>query len=101
MNDLLPDPFDILQMAEEEPTRVNLGDYSAAIETLKEKNLTYREIAKWLTARGVEVTHMQVYRFYKKREAIREQLAEAYADNNQTLIEELEAELNEDTPDPE
>lgn len=38
-----------------------LSDYSATIYRLKQVGWSYRKIADWLTEKGIECTHNQVY----------------------------------------
>ena len=60
-----PVPPDIArQMAEEEVDRDLLRQYVDTIHVLREKGFSYREIAEWLSDRGVDVDHNEVYRTY-------------------------------------
>lgn len=62
-------PVDFLLLdAEKEPTRVALPSYIQVIEVLREKKgFSFREIAEWLSKRGVEADHNSVYRLYTKK----------------------------------
>jgi len=63
-HDAMPPPELLLQEAEQEPNYRGLSQYAAVIGTLREKGFSYRDIADWLSERGVEVTHSAVYRVY-------------------------------------
>ncbi len=59
----LPDAF--LEEAKQEPKRKLLSDHIETINLLRhEKRFTFREIAEWLTARGIQTDHSAVYRAY-------------------------------------
>jgi transposase len=60
-----PDPDALLQEAESENPRRILGQYNTTITVLKEsKKFTFREIAEWLSERGIPCDHNSVYREY-------------------------------------
>jgi hypothetical protein len=60
-----PPPEAFLEEAKKEPKRILLMDYISTINTLRnEKKFTFRAIAEWLVARGVETDHSAVYRTY-------------------------------------
>lgn len=63
-----PFPPDILlDLAQQEPNRRVLLNYSDVIKTLRdEKNFTFREIAEWLKDYNVETDHNAVYREYTR-----------------------------------
>ena len=64
-NEPFPDPRDILDQAIHLVPERTLADYSEAVAVLKnDKNLTFREIAKWLQERGIPCDHNGVYRVY-------------------------------------
>ena len=60
----MPLPDELLREAEEEPNYRDLSQYASVIGTLREKGFSYRDIADWLSQRGVEVDHNAVYRVY-------------------------------------
>jgi hypothetical protein len=60
----MPPPDALLREAEEEPNYRNLASYCPVIDKLRSKGFSYREIAEWLTERGVEADHNAVYRVY-------------------------------------
>lgn len=62
----MPHPSVLLHEAEQEPNYRDVEEYTEVIRTLREKGFSYREVAEWLTARGVEVDHNAVYRVYTK-----------------------------------
>ena len=55
-----------LREAEEEPNYRDLSEYCPVIATLRGKGFSYREIAEWLSERGVELDHNAVYRLYTR-----------------------------------
>lgn len=57
---------DARNLAVEEP----LESYEEVISTLREKGLSWREIADFLNQRGVNTDHTKVFRFVKSRAAI-------------------------------
>ena len=58
-------PIDaLLHEAEQEPDRGALDDCLDVIRTLRGKDFSFREIASWLSARGIEANHNAVYRVY-------------------------------------
>jgi len=61
---LRPFPHDLLEEAEQEPDRQDLGDYVQVMVKLRQKGFTFREIAEWLRERGVDADHNAVYRVY-------------------------------------
>lgn len=50
--------------AEQELNSWDLSQYSEVIGTLRRKRFSYREIAEWLSERGIPVDHNAVYRVY-------------------------------------
>jgi len=59
----MPNAF--LEEARNEPKRKLLIDHIETINLLRnEKRFTFRAIAEWLTARGIETDHSSVYRAY-------------------------------------
>jgi transposase-like protein len=60
----MPWPEELQRQAEEEPNYRDLSQYASVIGTLREKGFSYRDIADWLSQRGVEVDHNAVYRVY-------------------------------------
>jgi hypothetical protein len=61
---IMPDPAALFRQAEQEPDIQTLSAYVDSIQILREKGFSYREIAEWLSERGVEVDHNAVYRVY-------------------------------------
>lgn len=53
------------QEAEEELDRNFLKQYIETMHVLREKGFSYREIAEWLTERGILIDHNAVYRAYR------------------------------------
>jgi hypothetical protein len=62
----MPPPEALLREAEEEPNYRDLSEYCPVIATLRGKGFSYREIAEWLSERGVELDHNAVYRLYTR-----------------------------------
>jgi hypothetical protein len=62
----LPSPDVLLQEAEREPNFFDLDAYFSVIEVLRSKDFSYRDIAKWLSERGVDTDHNEVYRIYTR-----------------------------------
>ena len=90
-----PTPEGLLVEAEHEIDKKVLDGYGPVIKTLRDqKNFSYREIAEWLTERGIPSDHNSVYRAYMKslsREARANELAR----------EEFEADRPEEDDDEE
>jgi hypothetical protein len=61
-----PPPEVIFLEAEAEPDFRSLAQYKDSIRVLRNKRLSYREIAEWLSERGVSADHNSVYRVYTK-----------------------------------
>ena len=60
----MPPPDLLLRAAEQEPDFQTLSAYVDSVRTLRDKGFSYREIADWLSERGVEADHNAVYRVY-------------------------------------
>src|SRR6266513_941782 len=60
----MPPPEVLFRQAEQEPDLQTLSAYVDSIQTLRDKGFSYREIAHWLSERGVDVDHNAVYRVY-------------------------------------
>ena len=60
----MPPPELLFREAEQEPDFRTLSAYVDSIQMLREKGFSYREIAHWLSERGVDVDHNAVYRVY-------------------------------------
>jgi hypothetical protein len=56
------DPAKLLAEARQEPVKPKLADFAEAMEELRTKGFTFRQIAEWLRLRGIEVDHNGVYR---------------------------------------
>lgn len=61
-------PESVLNEALNAPQRGDLALYVDAIKALREKKWSWREIAEFLTGRGVETDHTKVLRFMQKIE---------------------------------
>ncbi len=60
-----PEPDAFLEEAKKEKKRKLLADHINTINVLRqEKRFTFREIADWLTSRGISTDHSGVYRAY-------------------------------------
>jgi len=60
----LPPPEFLFREAEQEPDLLTLSAYVDSIGMLRRKGFSYRDIAHWLSERGVDVDHNAVYRVY-------------------------------------
>jgi len=60
----IPSPAELFQEAEDEPSFQDLKAYVSTMRTLRKKGFSYREIADWLTKRGITADHNAVYRVY-------------------------------------
>lgn len=61
-----PPPEALFLEAESEPDHRTLAQYTDSIRLLRDKSFSYREIANWLSERGVAANHNGVYRVYTK-----------------------------------
>jgi hypothetical protein len=62
-----PTPERLLAEAEQEIDKKALDGYGSVIRTLRDKKrFSYREIAEWLSERGVTSDHNAVYRAYMR-----------------------------------
>lgn len=59
-------PQGMLEEANDEVNQRELAEYSESISVLRHKGLSYREIAEFLTKRGVYADHNAVYRVYTR-----------------------------------
>ena len=62
----MPPPEVLFQQAEQEPDFRALSAYVDSIRMLRDKGFSYRDIAEWLSERGIEADHNAVYRVYTK-----------------------------------
>ena len=76
-----PDPERLLAEAEALPDKVRLSEYGDTISVLRDKDYSWREIAEWLTERGVSVHYKQLERHHKKRETLGPEAVEDEEDN--------------------
>lgn len=61
------DPEEILKAARATPEKQNLEAYREAVEVLREKGFTWRDIADFLTERGVSTDHTRIYRLFGQK----------------------------------
>jgi len=87
----MPPPDALLREAEEEPNYRDLSEYRPVIATLRGKGFSYREIAEWLSERGVELDHNAVYRLYTRNMSDHEAKME---DHEADLEAQLEGQRN-------
>lgn len=59
-------PADLLAKAKAAPLRTRLEDHVDAINALRDKQYTWREIAAFLNEHGVETDHSKVFRFMQR-----------------------------------
>ena len=87
----MPPPDALLREAEEEPNYRDLSEYCPVIATLRGKGFSYREIAEWLSERGVDLDHNAVYRLYTRSLSD----VEAHLEDQEAELEaQLEAQRN-------
>jgi len=58
--------MNILDDAMKQPKKDTLLEHKAAIEVLREKGYTWREIAQFLTERGIETDHTKIYKLIQR-----------------------------------
>src|SRR6266480_3162001 len=58
----MPPPELLFREAEQEPDFRTLSAYVDSVRTLRDKGFSYRDIADWLSERGVHADHNAVYR---------------------------------------
>ena len=56
----------VLAAAKAAPQKIQLEEFRDAVETLREKGYTWREIADFLNEQGVQTDHTRVYRTFEK-----------------------------------
>jgi len=87
----LPDPEVVARAAAEAVAPRVLEDYSDAIETLRDKKFTFREIAEWLRKNfGILADHNSVWRAYTKHMDDYDAHLEAEADKELEIEEAIE-----------
>ncbi|MBT7412236.1 MAG: hypothetical protein HN828_04165 [Candidatus Thioglobus sp.] len=59
--------MNILEEANKQPKKESLLEYIEAIEVLRSKGYTWREVAKFLNDRGVETDHTKIYKMMQRR----------------------------------
>lgn len=67
MSDMIPSVNELLEQVAEEPNFFDLAEYWPVIEQLRNKGFSYREVAKWLSGRGIEVSYGAIYRLCTRR----------------------------------
>jgi hypothetical protein len=60
----MPPPDFLFREAEQEPDFRTLSAYVDSIRVLRGKGFSYRDIAHWLSERGIDADHNAVYRVY-------------------------------------
>ncbi len=60
----MPPPEALFHEAEQEPDFRTLSAYVDSIRMLRSKGFSYRDIADWLSERGIDADHNAVYRVY-------------------------------------
>jgi len=71
----MPTVTDILKAAQSATAKDSLDAHLPTIETLRDKGYTWREIAAFLTERGVPTDHSKVFRLATKRERLENEAA--------------------------
>ncbi|HEX3716568.1 MAG TPA: hypothetical protein VH595_01260 [Verrucomicrobiae bacterium] len=88
-SNLRPFSDDLLEEAEQEPNHLDLDEYWQVIAKLREKGLTFREVAEWLAERNVHADHNAIYRVYTKHLSPDQAEAEERQLNGERLIKEI------------
>ncbi len=65
------DHDELLAAAKAAPAKVRLEEYREVVQELRGKGFTWREVADFLTERGVPTDHSWVYRTFGKRQKTR------------------------------
>ena len=65
------DHDELLAAAKAVPAKVRLEEYREVVQELRRKGFTWREVADFLTERGVPTDHSWVYRTFGKRKKTR------------------------------
>jgi len=63
-NENLPNPDELLRDALRAPKFPLLAPYTKTVVALRERQMSWRNIADWLTARKVDVSHTTLRDFY-------------------------------------
>lgn len=71
----MPTATDILEAAQNAPSKDSLEEHLPTIETLRGKGYTWREIAAFLTEHGVPTDHSKVFRLVTKHERLESEMA--------------------------
>ena len=58
---------DMLRDAMQAPNRETLATHKETISTLRQKNYTWREIAEFLSERGMQTDHSKLFRFMQRQ----------------------------------
>ena len=61
------DKDELLAAAKAAPAKVRLEEYREVVQELRGKGFTWREIADFLTERGVPTEHSWLYRTFERR----------------------------------
>ena len=61
------DPKELLREALDAPNKTQLEDHREAVETLRGKGYSWREVAEFLNQRGVATDHTRLYRTFGPR----------------------------------
>jgi hypothetical protein len=65
------DREEIIAAAKAATAKVSLEEYREAVEALREKGFTWRDIAEFLSERGVPTDHTRVYRLFGEQKSKR------------------------------
>lgn len=79
---------EIIAAAKAAPAKVQLEDYYDAVRILRDKGFTWREIAEFLTERGVPTDHTRVYRLFGERKSGRRTISKAVEISRATFVGE-------------
>lgn len=79
---------EIMAAAKATPAKVRLEEHREAVQMLREKGFTWREIAEFLTERGVPTDHTRVYRLFGQEKSERRTMSRAVEISRVTYIGE-------------
>ena len=82
------DRNDIIAAAKAAPEKVRLEEYREAVETLREKGFSWREVADFLSEQGVQTDHTRVYRIFGEQKSERRSMSKALEISRITFIGE-------------
>lgn len=90
-------PSEILKDAKNAPSKDTLEPHRQTILTLREKNYSWREIADFLSERGVETDHSKLFRYFNKpRSTKMDEFEVPTAERYMQALEDMRTKLTDD-----